>query len=129
MWCFCQILTKPVRLVRYPDEDIQRFTGKSRSLKPYPLPVIISIVSNVYGCQTGIDIRERLQLACMHCGRCGDACDHIMKDLQRPTVLISMKSKAQLRPQPKIKAASSATSLGRYLSACRFNCNFFSIKP
>jgi len=47
-----------------------------------------------------------------------------MKDLKRPTVLIIMKSKAKLRPQPKIKAASSATCLCRYLSACRFNYNF-----
>lgn len=45
-------------------------------------------------CPTGIDIRDGLQLECIQCGRCADACDQIMDNLKRPRGLISTASVA-----------------------------------
>ncbi len=40
-------------------------------------------------CPQGIDIRQGLQLECIHCALCIDACDAIMKKIDRPTGLIA----------------------------------------
>jgi cytochrome c oxidase accessory protein FixG len=40
-------------------------------------------------CPMGIDIRNGLQLECINCGLCIDACDEIMKKVERPTRLIA----------------------------------------
>ncbi|MEZ5937260.1 MAG: cytochrome c oxidase accessory protein CcoG [Hyphomonadaceae bacterium] len=40
-------------------------------------------------CPQGIDIRQGLQLECIHCALCIDACDEIMKKVGRPTGLIA----------------------------------------
>ncbi len=47
-------------------------------------------------CPTGIDIRHGLQLECIQCGRCSDACDGIMSNLKRPKGLIRTSSQAAL---------------------------------
>lgn len=39
-------------------------------------------------CPTGIDIRDGLQLECVHCAQCIDACDDIMAKLGKPGGLI-----------------------------------------
>lgn len=39
-------------------------------------------------CPTGVDIRDGLQLACIQCGLCIDACDNVMTKVGRPTGLI-----------------------------------------
>ena len=39
-------------------------------------------------CPTGIDIREGIQLECIQCGLCIDACDTVMRKVNRPTGLI-----------------------------------------
>jgi cytochrome c oxidase accessory protein FixG len=41
-----------------------------------------------YVCPTGVDIRDGLQVDCIQCGLCIDACDHVMEKLARPTGLI-----------------------------------------
>ncbi len=43
-------------------------------------------------CPTGIDIRNGLQLECIQCGRCADACDRIMANLKRKPGLIRTAS-------------------------------------
>jgi cytochrome c oxidase accessory protein FixG len=43
-------------------------------------------------CPTGIDIRSGLQLECIGCAACIDACDDIMLKLKRPTGLIRYDS-------------------------------------
>jgi cytochrome c oxidase accessory protein FixG len=43
-------------------------------------------------CPTGIDIRDGQQLECIGCGLCIDACDDIMKRLDRPTGLIAFET-------------------------------------
>ena len=43
-------------------------------------------------CPTGIDIRQGLQLECIGCAACVDACDEIMTKLKRPTGLVRYDS-------------------------------------
>ncbi|MGC4074245.1 MAG: cytochrome c oxidase accessory protein CcoG [Nibricoccus sp.] len=48
-------------------------------------------------CPTGIDIRQGLQLECIGCAACIDACDEVMTKIKRPTGLIRYDSLAGLR--------------------------------
>ncbi len=43
-------------------------------------------------CPTGIDIRNGLQMECIGCAACIDACDAVMKKLKRPTGLVRYDS-------------------------------------
>lgn len=43
-------------------------------------------------CPTGIDIRNGVQMECVGCTACMDACDHIMVQLKKPTGLIRYAS-------------------------------------
>lgn len=43
-------------------------------------------------CPTGIDIRNGLQLECIGCAACVDACDEVMKKLDRPRGLVRYDS-------------------------------------
>ncbi|HVV82222.1 MAG TPA: cytochrome c oxidase accessory protein CcoG [Kofleriaceae bacterium] len=52
-------------------------------------------------CPTGIDIRKGLQMECIGCAQCVDACDAIMGKLGRAPGLIRYTSKAQLAGQPR----------------------------
>ncbi len=52
-------------------------------------------------CPTGIDIREGLQMECIGCAQCIDACDVIMDRLGRERGLIRYTSQAQLAGQPR----------------------------
>ncbi len=47
-------------------------------------------------CPTGIDIRNGLQMECIHCAQCIDACDAVMAKLKRPLGLIRYASQAAL---------------------------------
>jgi cytochrome c oxidase accessory protein FixG len=40
-------------------------------------------------CPTGVDIRDGIQLGCIQCGLCIDACDHVMSQIGRPAGLIA----------------------------------------
>jgi cytochrome c oxidase accessory protein FixG len=40
-------------------------------------------------CPTGVDIRDGIQLGCIQCGLCIDACDAVMQQINRPTGLIA----------------------------------------
>jgi cytochrome c oxidase accessory protein FixG len=48
----------------------------------------------VQACPTGIDIRDGLQMECIHCTQCMDACDVVMAKLRRPRGLIRYGSRA-----------------------------------
>jgi cytochrome c oxidase accessory protein FixG len=43
-------------------------------------------------CPTGIDIRHGIQLECVNCTACMDACDSVMERIQRPRGLIRLTS-------------------------------------
>jgi cytochrome c oxidase accessory protein FixG len=50
----------------------------------------------VYTCPTGIDIRDGLQMECIGCTQCIDACDAIMDRIERPRGLIRYTSQDEL---------------------------------
>jgi cytochrome c oxidase accessory protein FixG len=50
----------------------------------------------VVACPTGIDIRQGLQLECIACGQCADACDSIMARIDKPPGLIRYASQHEL---------------------------------
>lgn len=52
-------------------------------------------------CPTGIDIRDGLQMECIHCTQCADACDAIMTKAGKPTGLIRYTSKDALAGKPR----------------------------
>ncbi len=52
-------------------------------------------------CPTGIDIRNGLQMECLACTQCIDACDEIMDKVKRPRGLISFVSQNELNGQPR----------------------------
>lgn len=47
----------------------------------------------VLTCPTGIDIRDGLQMECIHCTQCADACDTVMTKIGKPTGLIRYGSR------------------------------------
>jgi cytochrome c oxidase accessory protein FixG len=55
----------------------------------------------VVSCPTGIDIREGLQLECLACGQCADACDSIMARIGKPVGLIRYASQDALETGKK----------------------------
>lgn len=54
----------------------------------------------VHVCPTGIDIRQGLQLECIGCTACIDACDDVMTRLQRPRGLIRYDSQSAFSGRP-----------------------------
>ncbi len=56
----------------------------------------VSCNACVFTCPTGIDIRNGLQMECVHCTQCIDACDHVMVALHKPKGLIRYASQEEL---------------------------------
>ena len=54
-------------------------------------------------CPTGIDIRNGLQLECIQCGRCADACDSIMRKTEKPLGLVRTASMRDISGTPSKK--------------------------
>ncbi len=52
-------------------------------------------------CPTGIDIRDGIQLDCIGCTACIDACDEIMDKLHRPRGLVRVDSERVLAGEPR----------------------------
>jgi cytochrome c oxidase accessory protein FixG len=77
----------------------------------------------VLTCPTGIDIRDGLQMECIHCTQCADACDEIMRKVNRPEGLIRYGSQAimagerahRLRPRTVLYPAALALTFGGFL--------------
>ncbi|WP_159718505.1 cytochrome c oxidase accessory protein CcoG [Geminicoccus flavidas] len=57
-------------------------------------------------CPTGVDIRKGLQLDCIGCGLCIDACNEVMDKVDRPRFLISWDSARNQALQVQGQAAS-----------------------
>ncbi len=57
----------------------------------------------VVACPTGIDIREGLQLECIACTQCIDACDSIMARIDKPPGLIRYGSQISLEEGKKTR--------------------------
>jgi cytochrome c oxidase accessory protein FixG len=54
----------------------------------------------VLTCPTGIDIRDGLQMECIHCTQCADACDAIMDKVGKPRGLIRYTSRDAVEGKP-----------------------------
>lgn len=90
--------------------------------KARPLPVAVGVVEEpavpetapvgdcidckacVTTCPTGIDIREGLQLECIGCAQCIDACDAIMERVGKPTGLVRYGARSELEEGQPSKA-------------------------
>ncbi|MFC4993268.1 cytochrome c oxidase accessory protein CcoG [Rubritalea tangerina] len=68
--------------------------GKMRKGDTTPKGDCIDCKRCINVCPTGIDIRNGLQLECVACSACIDACNDIMKKVNRPTGLIRYDSTA-----------------------------------
>src|SRR5208283_4168825 len=55
-------------------------------------------------CPTGIDIRDGAQLGCIMCGLCIDACDTVMKKVDRATGLIAYDTDINIARRAEGKA-------------------------
>ncbi len=72
---------------------------KTRGLKDHGDCVNCFRCVNV--CPTGIDIRNGLQLECIACTACADACDEIMDKVGYPKGLIKYTSESELKGEKK----------------------------
>ena len=64
-------------------------------------------------CPTGIDIRDGLQLQCIGCGLCVDACNTVMAKVGRPPDLIAYETERNLKRAASGARAGEATRLVR----------------
>lgn len=79
----------------------------------------------VLTCPTGIDIRDGLQMECIHCTQCADACDDVMQRIGKPTGLIRYTTGAalagspvrRLRPRTVLYPLALTLSLGGFVVA------------
>lgn len=69
---------------------------KSKSNPSQELGDCIDCNLCVHVCPTGIDIRKGLQLECVSCTACIDACDDVMEKLNRPKRLIGFYTSSSL---------------------------------
>ncbi|MDP6963640.1 MAG: cytochrome c oxidase accessory protein CcoG, partial [Planctomycetota bacterium] len=78
----------------------------------------------VAACPTGIDIRDGLQLECIACTQCADACDAVMTKVKRPKGLIRFASQNTLsgdsrrfwRPRIVVYPIIVAIAFGSFLA-------------
>ena len=59
----------------------------------------------VVACPTGIDIREGLELECIACGQCADACDSIMQRIHKPAGLIRYGPSGSFQQETRMPGA------------------------
>ena len=81
--------------------------GEPRGKAKKRLPVIgepgdcVDCNACVSVCPTGIDIPDGLQMECIGCAQCADACDQVMDKMHRPRHLIGYTSQDELAGQPR----------------------------
>ncbi len=82
--------------------------GEPRGKPRKKLPVIgeaggdcIDCSACVAVCPTGIDIRQGLQMECIGCAQCIDACDDVMTRVGKPRNLIGYTSQDELAGKPR----------------------------
>jgi cytochrome c oxidase accessory protein FixG len=71
--------------------DAQRGEPRGKATNP-DAGACVDCTRCVQVCPTGIDIRNGLQMECIGCAACIDACDDIMRKLKRPTGLVRYDS-------------------------------------
>jgi cytochrome c oxidase accessory protein FixG len=76
---------------RYDRGEPRGSAKKNAALREQGQPAgdCVDCLQCVAVCPTGVDIRKGLQLDCIQCGLCIDACDAVMAKIDRPTGLIA----------------------------------------
>lgn len=77
--------------------------GRSKKNDPTPKGDCIDCGECVKVCPTGIDIRNGIQLECVNCTACIDACDIVMEKVNKPKNLITYGSINQFETGTKFK--------------------------
>lgn len=93
---FQSVLLDDHSLIVAYDERRGEPRGKARKEKAEHLGDCVDCNHCVVVCPTGIDIRQGLQMECVHCTQCIDACDAVMTKLARPTGLIRYSSQKEM---------------------------------
>ncbi len=94
---------------RYDRGEPRGSAKKNDALKKQGLPAGDCIDCNqcVAVCPTGVDIRKGLQLDCIQCGLCMDACNAVMAKIGRPADLIAydteMNIQARIEGRPELR--------------------------
>lgn len=76
-----------------------KFEKQSRELRSHGDCVDCGLCVRV--CPTGIDIRNGVQLECIACAECADACDSVMLKINRPTGLVRYDTLSGLAGNPR----------------------------
>ena len=117
------LLDRQSLIVAYdPTRGEPRMKGKTR---PAGAGDCIDCGACVTTCPTGIDIRDGLQMECIHCTQCADACDEIMTRVNKPKGLIRYSSRELLeghkrhliRPRTVLYPLALALFLGAFTYA------------
>jgi cytochrome c oxidase accessory protein FixG len=117
------LLDRQSLIVAYdPTRGEPRMKGKVR---PAGAGDCIDCGACVTTCPTGIDIRDGLQMECIHCTQCADACDEIMTRVGKPKGLIRYSSRELLeghrrrllRPRTVLYPLALAVFLGSFTYA------------
>ncbi|PCI30712.1 MAG: cytochrome c oxidase accessory protein CcoG [SAR324 cluster bacterium] len=77
--------------------------GKISKKQTVPLGDCVDCYQCVRVCPTGIDIRNGTQLECVNCTACIDACDAVMKKVNRPLGLIRFASHQEIDKKEKFR--------------------------
>ncbi len=100
---FQSVLLDQNSLIVSYDKDRGEPRGKKSNTRSADLPVLGDCVdcgNCVTTCPTGIDIRDGLQMECIHCTQCIDACNLVMKKVGRGPNLIRFSSQAKDAGRP-----------------------------
>ncbi|MEM9410314.1 MAG: cytochrome c oxidase accessory protein CcoG [Planctomycetota bacterium] len=95
---FQSVLLDENSLIVAYDQSRGEPRGKNRLSSESSLPVVGDCVdcgNCIATCPTGIDIRDGLQMECINCTQCIDACNHVMAKLGRKSGLIRYSSQAK----------------------------------
>jgi cytochrome c oxidase accessory protein FixG len=76
--------------------DEKRGEPRGKAAPGLPVGDCVDCRRCVQVCPTGIDIRQGLQMECIACTACVDACDDVMTKLKRPTGLVRYASLREL---------------------------------
>jgi cytochrome c oxidase accessory protein FixG len=87
--------------------DTRRGEPRMKGMKPRPENAgdCIDCGVCVLTCPTGIDIRSGLQMECIHCTQCMDACDFVMARIGKPPGLIRYGTQDELEGRPRRRAS------------------------
>lgn len=94
---------------RYDRGEPRGSAKKNAALRKQGLPAgdCVDCDQCVAVCPTGVDIRKGLQLDCIQCGLCIDACNAVMAKIGRPANLIAydteMNVKARMEGRPEVR--------------------------